>query len=168
MLFVLTIGGKKMKDRNSYITELYNRNVDRMYKICYLYFKGNKSDIEDTIQSIFIKIMDKNITFENLDHEKAWFIVATKNLCKNKVKHWWNKNKELDFDIKDEVKNDTTLEKVLNLPSKYKNAIYMHYYEGYSCVEISKILGINENTIYSYLHKGRMMLKEIIEEEEYE
>lgn len=168
MLFVLIIGGKKMKDRNSYITELYNRNVDRMYKICYLYFKGNKSDIEDTIQSIFIKIMDKNITFENLDHEKSWFIVATNNLCKNKVKHWWNKNKELDFDIKDEVKNDTTLEKVLNLPSKYKNAIYMHYYEGYSCVEISKILGINENTIYSYLHKGRMILKEIIEEEEYE
>jgi RNA polymerase sigma-70 factor (ECF subfamily) len=152
-------------DKEQYITELYERNVDRIYKICYIYFKGNKSDIEDAIQTIFIKILEKEITFENLNHEKAWFIVTTNNYCKNKVKHWWNKNKELDFDVKDEIKNDELINKVLNLPDKYKVPIYMHYYEGYSCVEISKILKINENTIYSYLHKGRNILKIMIEEE---
>ncbi len=150
----------------NHIEEMYYRNVDRMYKICYLFFKGNKSDIEDAIQSIFIKVMEKNIHFENLDHEKAWLIVATNNYCKNKVKHWWNKNKELDFDVKEEIKKDETLEKVLLLPDKYKTAIYMHYYEGYSCVEISNILQVPENTIYSYLHKGRKKLKEMIEGEE--
>lgn len=152
----------------AYIEEVYERNVDRMYQICYIFFKGNKSDIEDAIQSIFTKVMDKQIRFESLEHEKAWFIVATNNYCKNKVKHWWNKNKELDFDVKEEIKQDETLEKVLSLPDKYKTSIYMHYYEGYSCVEISKMLGIPENTVYSYLHKGRLMLKNIIEGEEHE
>ena len=155
-------------EENSYIEDIYHRNVDRKYKICYLFFKGNKSDIEDAIQSIFIKVMEKDVHFENLNHEKAWFIVATNNYCKNKVKHWWNKKQELDFDVREEVKKDETLEKVFSLPDKYKTAIYMHYYEGYSCVEISKILKVPENTIYSYLHKGRKKLKEMIEGEENE
>ncbi len=155
-------------DTGNYIEQLYERNVERMYKICYIFFKGNKSDIEDAIQSIFIKIIEKGITFENVDHEKAWFIVATNNYCKNKVKHWWNKNKELDFDVKEEIKKDETLEKVLNLPDKYKTSIYMHYYEGYSCIEIAKLLHSKENTIYSYLHKGRKMLKDMIEGEKNE
>lgn len=151
-----------------YIVELYNRNVDRIYKICFIYFKGNKYDIEDAIEEIFLKIMKKKITFENLNHEKAWFIVATNNYCKNKVKHWWNKNKEIDFDIKEEIKNDEIIDKVLNLPDTYKIPIYMHYYEGYSCVEIAKILNKSENTIYSYLNRGRNILKNLIEEENYE
>lgn len=154
--------------REQYIEDLYNRNVDRIYKICFIYFKGNKYDIEDAIESIFLKVMEKNIEFESLEHEKAWFIVATKNYCYNKVKHWWNKNKELDFDVPEEIKKDETISKVLSLPYKYKIPIYMHYYEGYSCVEIAKILKTNENTIYSYLNRGRNMLKEIIEEENYE
>ena len=89
---------------NNYIEQIYEKNVDRIYKIGFIYFKGNKSNIEDAIQSIFLKVIEKNITFESLDHEKAWFIVATNNYCKNKVKHWWNKNKELDFNIVDDVK----------------------------------------------------------------
>ena len=152
----------------SYIEELYERNVDRMYKICFIFFKGNISNIEDAIQSIFVKVMEKNITFESLEHEKAWFIVATNNYCKNKVKHWWNKNKELDFDVEEKIKTDETLEKVLNLPEKYKTPIYMHYYEGYSCSEIAKLLKTKENTIYSYLHRGRLLLKEMIEGEDNE
>ncbi len=158
-----------MKEVNQeYIEELYERNVDRIYKICFIFFKGNKSDIEDAIQSIFIKVIEKQVTFENLDHEKAWFITVTNNYCKNKVKHWWNKTQELSFDLKEDIKNDETIGKVLSLPDKYKIPIYMHYYEGYSCVEIAKILNTKENTVYSYLNRGRKILKEIIEEENYE
>ena len=146
-----------------YIEELYERNVDRMYKICFIFFKGNKSNIEDAIQSIFVKVMEKNIVFDSLEHEKAWFIVATNNYCKNKVKHWWNKNVELDFDVLEENKIDQTLLEVLNLPDKYKIPIYMHYYEGYSCNEIAKMLKTKENTVYSYLHRGRLLLKDMIE-----
>ena len=35
---------------------------------------------------------------------------------------------------------DGHLEKVLALPSRYKTAIYLYYYEGYSTVEIAKIM----------------------------
>lgn len=145
------------------IEEIYNRQVDMVYRICFSYFKGNKSDIEDAIQTIFMKIIDKKIIFESLEHEKAWIIVATNNYCKNKIKHWWNQTTEIDDSIKTESYYDNTLELILNLPEKYKLPIYMYYYEGYKCNEIAKILNTKENTIYSYLHTGRQLLKEILE-----
>ena len=52
------------------------------------------------------------------------------------------------------------LEAVLALPGKYKDVIYLHYYEGYSAFEIGRILGKKENTVYSLLSRGRGMLKE--------
>jgi len=45
------------------------------------------------------------------------------------------------------------------LPPKYKTAIYLYYYEGYSTVEIAKILGKKESTIRSHLHTARKLLK---------
>ena len=52
------------------------------------------------------------------------------------------------------------LEAVLSLPVKYKDAVYLHYYEGYTASEIGKILGKKENAVYSLLSRGRGMLKE--------
>ena len=52
------------------------------------------------------------------------------------------------------------LEAVLSLPDKYKDVIYLHYYDGYSAAEIGKILGKRENTVYSLLSRGRKLLKE--------
>ena len=54
------------------------------------------------------------------------------------------------------------LDAVLALPAKYKDTIYLHYYEGYSAGEIGKILGKKENTVYSLLSRGRTMLKKAL------
>lgn len=51
------------------------------------------------------------------------------------------------------------LEAVLALPKRYKDVIYLHYYEGYTANEIGQILGKKENTVYSLLSRGRGMLK---------
>ena len=50
------------------------------------------------------------------------------------------------------------LDAVLSLPEKYKDVIYLHYYEGYSAVDIGKILGKNVNTIYTLMARARKML----------
>jgi RNA polymerase sigma-70 factor (ECF subfamily) len=60
------------------------------------------------------------------------------------------------------------LEAVISLPSKYKDAIYLHYYEGYSAAEIAKILKTRENTVYSLLARGRAKLKEKLGGDGYE
>ena len=56
------------------------------------------------------------------------------------------------------------LEAVLALPKKYREVVYLHYYEGYTAPEISGLLAKNTNTVYTLLHKARELLKEMLKE----
>jgi RNA polymerase sigma-70 factor (ECF subfamily) len=47
----------------------------------------------------------------------------------------------------------------MELPKKYRMAIYLHYYEGYSTQEIASLLRIPKNTVCSHLKRGRELLK---------
>lgn len=49
---------------------------------------------------------------------------------------------------------------VLSLPQRYRDVIYLHYYEGYSAVEIGKLLSKNVNSIYTLLHRAKALLRE--------
>ena len=51
------------------------------------------------------------------------------------------------------------LEAVLSLPRRYREVIYLFYYEDYSAVKIAEVLNKNANTIYTRLARGRSMLK---------
>lgn len=147
------------------IKEMYERNIDMLYRICYQYFNGNISEIEDSIQNLFYKIISKNKKFDDLNYEKAWMIRSIKNECINALNKKSKKDVELDFDVAQNNKKDETLGLVLDLPEKYKLPIYLFYYENYSAVEIAKILGVKENTIYSQLDRGRELLRLELESE---
>lgn len=127
---------------NEELAEIYKRHVNTLYRVCFLYMK-NKSDTEDMVQNTFIKLMRDRTIFESREHEKAWLIRTAVNLCKDHFRHWWTRTSGLDkapelteeFDFK----VDETLEKVLALPPKYRAALYLYYYEGYSTPEIAEI-----------------------------
>jgi RNA polymerase sigma-70 factor (ECF subfamily) len=144
------------------ITEIYNRHVSTVYKICFMFLK-NRADTEDAVQATFLKLINYKQTFCNAEHEKAWLIVTAQNQCRNILKHWWARKRDdlsMDADYPTSVEHhDETLEQVLLLPGKYKIPIYLFYYEGYSTKEISEILKIKESTIRSQLHTGRKKLK---------
>lgn len=161
---------KLVIDSEKYFKQVYKRNADTVYKVCFIYLKGNKANVEDAVQTTFLQMLKKEMIFENENHEKAWLITVASNTCKNMLKRKHNKNISLDeyqIDVasNENKDNKSILEALFNLPDKYKQIIYMHYYEGYSGVEISKMLGIKENTIYSYLSKGREMLKDELKED---
>ena len=60
------------------------------------------------------------------------------------------------------------LEAELSLPKKYKDAVYLFYYEGYTAPEISKITGKKENTIYTTLSRARKLLREKLGGDDFE
>lgn len=126
--------------------EIYDRNADNVFKICYSYMK-NKDDAEDIMQDAFIQVIKKNPKFENEKHERAWLIVTASNLCKNNLKSWKRKQEDIsdhESELYEETKEDNTINIVLNLPEKYKTVIYLYYYEGYSSIEIAKAIDKNE------------------------
>lgn len=141
--------------------EIYDRNSDTVYKICYSYMK-NKFDAEDIMQDAFVQLIRKNPIFENEKHEKAWLIVTASNLCKNNLKSWKRKCEDIgnhEQNLAEETKQDDTIHVVLNLPEKYKTVIYLYYYEGYSTIEIANVMEKKESTVRSLLKRGRNLLK---------
>ena len=154
-------------DINEKVTLLFEKYSDVVRRICFMYIKSN-ADSEDILQEVFIKLIQTNKQFESDEHEKAWLIRVTINRCKNFNMSFWRRNVgSFDEDTPEpstefETKNNDILNLVLSLPPKYKDIIYLFYYEGYTAPQIAKILNKNENTIYSGLHRARLILKEKI------
>lgn len=144
--------------------EIYNRQVDTVYRVCYSFMK-NKADTEDMVQETFLRLLSTGKEFESERHEKAWLIVTASNLCKDALKKWWRKSENIDdyLDIAEEPKQeDGVLEIILQLPNDYKDAVYMYYYEGYSTVEIAQHLKCPEATVRSRLSRARSKLQSMM------
>lgn len=134
----------------------------------------NKEDAEDILQEVAVRYLKNLPEFQNQEHEKAWFIRTTINLCYDFVKTAWNrKTTGLDLEVCADKfvgllklpfieDDDETLEKVLELPLIYRNPIYLFYYEDYSIKEIADIIGENENTVKTRLRRGRDKLKRVL------
>ena len=61
------------------------------------------------------------------------------------------------------IQNDVDRELVkalMKLPTKYREVIYLYYYEELNTREMAKVLRINENTIKTRLKRAKVMLKE--------
>lgn len=142
-------------------SEKYSLYGSMLYKIAIVYL-GNKEDAEEAVQEVFIKLLFKAPKFKGPEHEKAWLIRVTINLCKNTVSSIWHKRVIKMESIADYCESDTDLriaESVLSLPVKYKAAIHLHYYEDYSVKEIAETLKLSESAVKMRLQRGRQLLK---------
>lgn len=153
-------------DEEQEFTEIYYRHVDAVFRLCFTYLK-NKQDTDDAVQEVFLKLLNYKGAFESEEHRKAWLIVTASNYCKNFLKHWWRKRKNID-DYTEIIGGasyevDEMMELVLALPDKYKTAVYLYYYEGYDSAQIAKMLNKPAGTIRSYLSTARKMLKKEME-----
>lgn len=143
------------------VIELY---ADTVRRLCMIHLK-NYSDTEDIFQTVFLKYVLSSVVFENEEHEKAWFIRVTINACKDLLKNFFRSHtvpldELLDQSAALTPDNREVLEEVLSLPAKYRDVVYLHYYEGYTAAEIGRILGKNVNTVYTLLTRSKRLLKE--------
>ena len=152
-----------------------NRAVDEysdmVRRLCMLHLK-NYADTEDIFQTVFLKYALSSVEFESKEHEKAWMIRVTINACKDLLKSFRKHTVSIDQLIEQPapVPQDhrEVLEAVLSLPKKYKDVVYLHFYEGYTAPQISEILGKNVNTVYTLLTRAKKILKTKLGGSEYE
>lgn len=137
---------------------------DMVRRLCMMHLK-NDADTEDIFQNVFLKYVLSSVEFESEEHEKAWLIRVTINACKDLLKSFFrSRTTSLDILMEQpaELLEDhrEVLEAVLSLPQKYRDVVYLYYYEEYTAPEISKILGKNVNTVYTLLTRSKQMLRE--------
>jgi len=64
------------------------RYSDTVQRLCMVHLK-NDADTEDIFQTVFLKYVLSSVSFENDEHEKAWFIRVTINACKDFLKSFF-------------------------------------------------------------------------------
>lgn len=140
------------------------RYADMVRRLCFVHLK-NEADTEDIFQTVFLRYVTSDRRFESEEHEKAWFIRVTVNACRDLLRSFFRNRTVPQEEIsalaaESPEEHREVLEAVLSLPSKYRDAVYLHYYEGYTAPEIGRLLGKNPNTVYTLLTRARTLLRE--------
>lgn len=145
------------------VLELFHRYRDDVYRLAVSYTK-NAQEAEDICQNVFLKLMEQDDLMPG--KEKAWLMQVTVNECRSLLRSaWWKKSVPLDETIQAPAyQTDETVQAVLKLPPKYRVAIYLYYYEGYTTAEIGKLLKKPVSTVTTRLSRGREMLRGKLED----
>ena len=148
------------------VNNAIERYSDMVLRLCAVYLK-NSTDAEDIFQTVFLKYALCDRSFESAEHEKAWLIRVTCNACKDWLKSFFHSRtislEELNGYAPAVTEQQyAVMEAVWSLPKQYRDVIYLHFYEGYTAPEIAGILHRNPNTVYTHLHKGKELLRELL------
>ena len=141
---------------------IYDGYADTVFRVCFMYL-GNNADAEDALQTTFLNLV-RTWKDDSIRNMKAWLITCAKNNCASTLRRGYRNEQKLEdwyahYDYRDE-----TIELVFALPKLERLSIYLHYYEGYTAAQISRLVGKTESTVRGYLYKGRLKLKKLLQE----
>ena len=147
-----------------------------MWRLCFSYL-GSSADAEDATQATFMRLIDHPRSFESEEHERAWLLRVAANICKDVLKSAAHTRvvampedgPEPSADTQTGVgadpaevvakDDDEVLRAVLALPERYKDIVYLHYYEGWKTDDIARHLGAPPSTVRNRLRDARGLLR---------
>lgn len=142
-------------------------------RLCFTYSLG-RADAQDICQNVFLKLLQSDRRFDSEGETRAFIIRITINECKDVLKSGWRRRSvPLDELIEREVpflpeKNTGVLAAVQRLPVKYREAVYLYYYEGYNAEEIAAMVGAKPAAVRQRLARAREKLRKELEGSGYE
>jgi len=147
------------------VVETYS---DMILRISYNYLQ-HTFDAEDICQTVLLKFISGDLSFDTKEYEKAWMIRTTINACHDLRRSAYSR-KMVGLDAVKEKEapkapDSDLLEEIKKLPVNYRMSIYLYYYEGYSVKDIAKIMGKSKLAVSQYLSRGRRELRKRMEEE---
>lgn len=129
-------------------------------------FVGDASATDDLAQEVFIKVWEKAKTFKGISRFSTWLYRIVVNHCLNyRKKRGRERTRELDESLPDtspgveeryEGKRRTEhLRKVMDeLPPRQRMALILFKFEGYTCKEVAKIMGVTFPAAQSLVFRG--------------
>lgn len=151
--------------RAEYLVEQYS---DMILRLGYSWL-GDMDDAMDICQEVLLKLLTDHRTFPDQGQERAWVVRLAINQCKNWKKSAWFRHRApleegLHLAVEaPEPEDGSLLEQIRRLPAKYRQVIYLRYYEGYEVQEIAQLLGRSPGLVSTHLARARMKLREQLE-----
>ena len=148
---------------------LAKKHMDMIFRIAFNYLK-DRSEADDITQNVLLNLLDTKKEFESDEHIKYWLIRVTINESKKALLSPWRNTEPIEdyastiaFSMPEKGDVFTAL---MELPRKYRIALYLHYVEEYSSGEIARILKIPQSTVLTHLSRGRELLRKKLAEAE--
>ena len=143
------------------VLELYDQYADMVYRIALSYLHSTH-DAEDTVQTIFLKLMESDIKIIS-GKERAFLTKVSINHCKNLLnatkRHESIPLDEVESILFSQPEEREVFRAVMELPEKYRLVVCLHYFEGYSFREIAQLLHIGISAVSMRLHRAKNILK---------
>jgi RNA polymerase sigma-70 factor, ECF subfamily len=154
-------------------TQLYWRNVDRVYK--HVYYKiRNQSAAEDITQETFIKAWKSISKYKDRGHTfAAWLITIANNNIYDHFKanrntlpldetNLENINDDLLKNMQTHENHNDVHEAISMLAEEKQKVVIMRYIEGFSFSEIARMLKKSEGAVRVTLHRSLHELRKIL------
>lgn len=155
----------------------YDRYKSKLNGVCQRYAK-TVAEAEDIFQEAFVKIFNNIHELKNTEAADAWvktIVVRTainyyngttklQNLHDDIHKYDTEFSTEDYQQVIDKMDVEVLLEVINQLPNGYKMIVNMYLVDGYSHVEIAKMLDISEGTSRSQFLRGRNLLLKKLEQ----
>ncbi len=155
-------------------SELYEKYADDVLRFSYFYL-GDRQQAEDVTQDVFVRLITHTPDLTP-GREKAWLLKVAMNRCRDIWRAAWVKRVVLGSPavdlapapghIEESLERKELLAAIRKLPKDFRDAVLLHYYQGYGITEIAEMLNVPEGTISSRLSRGRKKLQEILKESE--
>ena len=147
---------------------LYEAYADMIYRLALVRTK-NRSDAEDVLQDVFFRCLRRQPEFRDQEHQKAWLITAAIRssnslLTRADRRHGAGAEPLETLSTQDDT-DDTVYTAVMGLPEKYRTAVHLFYYEGYSVEEIGRMMDTKPSPVKSHLHRAREALRKVLKED---
>ena len=148
--------------------EVMEAFADTVTRLAYLRM-GNEQDAKDIFQTVFLKLYTQTMEFHDVQHVKAWLIQTTIHACADEHRKFWRRHRiQLDeaFAQVEDDRQRRELYELMELVPNHRNVLYLYYYEGYSIREISIFMNARENTVKSWMRRGKQELRSLLGGEE--
>lgn len=129
---------------------------------------GLDTDCEDAVQEAILRAYEKLDSLRQPQYFKTWIVRILINECykiqKKKINSLPYEEYFENVPVEESENYSELYIAIAKLPVKLRITIVLHYIEGYSIKEISQALKIPSGTVKSRLSKGRLMLKQDLED----
>lgn len=146
---------------------------DQLYRTAFLY-AGNREDALDIVQEAAYKAY---LAIKNLKEDKYFSTWLTRILIHSAYDILRKRKKDIPFESVSELitaKEEVNIEQIdlfraINeLRDTYRDAIILFYYQDLPIKEVAHIIDIPENTVKTYLRRGKEQLKLSLKGVEYD
>lgn len=160
------------------IADLMEQYGTAVLHLAYSYVR-DRQIAEDLAQEIFFKCYQKCDTFQGNSLIQTWLFRVASNHCKDYLKSWHHRKVSVSGYISSflskhqdspetqlikSVENQELTQALFQIPVKYREMLFLFYFQECTLKEIADISSLNLNTVKSRLARAKSLLKEILEE----